>query len=431
MSQKKLKIAFHTLGCKLNFSESNTIASQLDSDLFDIVAFREHADIYVIHTCSVTSTADKKSFAFINNINNRAPESKIAIIGCSAHAHAEKYGKMKNVEWVLDNISKFKLADILNSNFGKSDDILDLNSENQKVFKFEPSYSLSERTRCFFKIQDGCDYFCTYCCIPYLRGRSRSFNIKDTMAIAEDIAKTSVKEIVLTGVNIGDFGKNHNENFYDLLCQLSQLDGIERIRISSIEPELLTSEIIELVHKEEKLMPHFHIPLQSGSDKVLKDMKRKYKREVFEEKVRYIKTLMPDACIAADVIVGFPTETEELFEDAFNFINSLEISYLHVFPYSDRELALASKMPVKVPRNEIKLRHDKLQSLSDEKKRIFYKSNMNQTHSVLWESNNSKGYMFGFTDNYVKVRRKYDKSLVNTITSVKLVDFNNDFYNAD
>jgi len=430
MTQKK-RIAFHTLGCKLNFSETSTISRQFGIDDFELVDFDEQADFYVVHTCSVTATAEKKCKTAIKQAHRRNPDARVAVIGCAVQVNPGVFSAMEGVSWVLGNQDKFRLGEIVkNSSLSESEhqsaNGVSLVSEINKTREFIPSYSLGDRTRSFFKVQDGCDYFCTFCSIPYMRGRSRSENVENTMKVAREIAATEIKEIILTGVNIGDFGRHHNESFLDLLKQLSQLEGIERIRISSIEPELLNDDIINLVSVSEKLLPHFHIPLQSGSDKILVLMKRKYLREVFSGRVKQIKKLMPDACIAADVIVGFPGETNDDFNDAVDFINSHDITYLHVFSYSERPGTKALQMEGKVDENEKRRRSQILHQLSETKKQEFYTGQLGKKGLVLWESDNINGYMHGFTGNYVKVRTIYNPELINQITPVRIVALNTD-----
>jgi len=339
------------------------------------------------------------------------------------------FSNMEGVSWVFGNNDKFRLGEVINKQsneihaYGHHESYV---SEINKTREFIPSYSMGDRTRSFFKVQDGCDYFCTYCSIPFMRGRSRSESVKNTMNVAREIAATELKEIILTGVNIGDFGRQNDESFLDLLKQLAILDGIDRIRISSIEPELLNDDIIKMVSVSEKLLPHFHIPLQSGSDKILLLMKRKYLREVFASRVKRIKELMPDAFVAADVIVGFPGETKEDFDDAYNFINSLDVTNLHVFTYSERPGTKALQMEGKVDEREKRRRSQLLHELSESKKKHFYNQQIGKKADVLWESDNINGFMHGFTGNYVKVRTPYDASLINQITNAKITKVNDD-----
>jgi threonylcarbamoyladenosine tRNA methylthiotransferase MtaB len=430
---QKKRIAFHTLGCKLNFSETSTISRQFDKDDFELVDFGQLADVYVIHTCSVTAAAERKCKASIKQAVKRNPGASVAVIGCAAQANPEMFSRMEGVTWVLGTQEKFRLAEIVQTtesatdNPGKTEYHAELHEESpdtdiSKTNIFIPSYSVNDRTRSFFKVQDGCDYFCTYCSIPLMRGRSRSDTIENTLKVAHEIAATGVKEIVLTGVNIGDFGKREDEKFIDLLHELDKVEGYERVRISSIEPELLTDEIIKFVARSNKILPHFHIPLQSGSDKILLAMRRKYKREIFAARVNVIKQLMPGACIAADVIVGFPGETNEDFEDSYRFIESLDISYLHVFTYSERPGTKANSFGDVVNDPVRKKRSQALHKLSELKKNHFYASQQGLTFNVLFESDETDGYMFGFTENYIKVMTAYNPRLVNKIVPVLLLD---------
>jgi len=425
----KKRIAFHTLGCKLNFSETSTISRQFGIEDFEVVDFDDQADFYVVHTCSVTCIAEKKCKTAVKQAHKRNPDAQVAVIGCAVQANPEMFSNMEGVSMVFGNADKFRLGEVIKSQdtenhaYGHHESHV---SEINKTKEFIPSYSMGDRTRSFFKVQDGCDYFCTYCSIPYMRGRSRSESVENTMNVAREIAGTEIKEIILTGVNIGDFGQQNEESFLDLLRQLANLDGIERIRISSIEPELLNNEIIKMVSASEKLLPHFHIPLQSGSDKILQLMKRKYLREVFAGRVKRIKELMPDACIAADVIVGFPGETNVDFEDAYEFINSLDVTYLHVFTYSERPGTKALLMEDKVDEREKRRRSQLLHELSESKKKHFYSQQIGKTADVLWESDNIGGFMHGYTGNYVKVRTPFNAELINQIKSVKIIAVNID-----
>ena len=425
----KKRIAFHTLGCKLNFSETSTISRQFGVEDFEIVDFGEQADFYVVHTCSVTAVAEKKCKTAIKQAHKRNPEAQVAVIGCAVQANPGMFSAMEGVSWVFGNQDKFRLGEVIKGEkndthaYGHHESYV---SEINKTKEFFPSYSMGDRTRSFFKVQDGCDYFCTYCSIPYMRGRSRSESIENTMKVAREIAATEVKEIILTGVNIGDFGQQNNETFLGLLRQLSVLEGIERIRISSIEPELLNDDIIDLVSVSGKLLPHFHIPLQSGSDKILMLMKRKYLREVFANRVKRIKELMPDACIAADVIVGFPGETNEDFDDAYQFIKEVDVTYLHVFSYSERPGTKALQLDGKVDEREKRRRSQLLHELSEQKKDRFYRQQIGKAAEVLWESDNINGFMHGFTGNYVKVRTPYQSVLINQINLVRIISVNTD-----
>ncbi len=393
---------------------------------FEIVDFDQQADVYVIHTCSVTATAEHKCRTSIKQAHKRNPDARVAVIGCAAQANPEIFLRMEGVQWVLGNKDKFRLEEIVKETLGdgnvKAEDTPAIEgvSDIARTKEFIPSYSMNDRTRSFFKVQDGCDYFCTFCSIPYMRGRSRSESIENTMKVAREIAGTNIREIILTGVNIGDFGRQNNEHFIDLLHQLDQLDGIDRIRISSIEPELLTDDIITLVSKSMKLLPHFHIPLQAGTDKILSLMKRKYKREVFANRVSSIKQLMPNACIAADVITGFPGETGEDFEESLQFIDNLEITYLHVFSYSSRPGTRALQFEGKVEEKEKRRRSQLLHALSETKKNEFYHSQSGKILSVLWESDHVNGFMHGWTENYIHCRTPFNPLLINKIVKCKI-----------
>lgn len=413
------RIAFQTFGCKLNFAESSTIARQMKEDGYTVVGHKEEADIYVINSCVVTATAEKKCKAAIRQARRRNPDSRVAVIGCFSQMKEDVLSGMEEVDLVIGNEEKFRLKDYLEDQAytGACHSIV---GDIAKEGTFKPSWSSGDRTRSFLKIQDGCDYFCSYCTIPFARGRSRSATIADTLATAGEIATSGMREIILTGVNIGDFGKAHGESFFDLLKGLDTVVGIERIRISSIEPDLLDEEMIRFMAGSDRFLPHFHIPLQSGSDNVLKAMKRKYKREVFAKRVAEIKRHMPDACIAADVIIGFPGETEADFDDTFAFIEALAVSYLHVFSYSERPGTLAAKIPGKLSNAEKRARSKRLHELSDEKKSLFYRQNQGKTVSVLFESDQTDGYMHGFSENYIRVRTAYDPDLINKIITLKL-----------
>ncbi|MDO9511547.1 MAG: tRNA (N(6)-L-threonylcarbamoyladenosine(37)-C(2))-methylthiotransferase MtaB [Bacteroidales bacterium] len=422
------KIAFHTLGCKLNFSETSTIARDFKEQGYDITDFGEVADIYVIHTCSVTSVAEKKCRSAIQQAIRRNPDSKIAVIGCYAQLRPENLQEIEGVNLILGNAEKFDLRQYIESNTPSELDLVNNKyqachihtSDIQKDKKFAPSYSSGDRTRTFLKIQDGCNYYCTYCTIPHARGHSRSAGIADTIALASKAAMGDAREFILTGVNIGDYGHGTNENFFDLLTQLVKVKGMERIRISSIEPELLDDDIINMVASNEKLMPHFHIPLQSGSDTILNLMKRKYVREVFYNRVEKIKKLMPHACIAADVIVGFPGETDELFQETFTFLEQLDISYLHVFSYSERPGTIAENLPNKVSSQKKQIRSKILHSLSGQKMKTFYAQNESRIVNVLFESDRIKGFMHGFSENYIKVKTAFNPEYINKIVTLRL-----------
>ena len=418
MSTPTKRVAFHTLGCKLNFSETATISRDFICHGYEKVDYRDKADIYVLNTCSVTENADKEARKLIRQAKRRNPESSVAVIGCYAQLKPNDIAAITGVDMVLGAQEKFNLLNHL--------DTIDLNggtkviqSEIDHVHKFTPSYSSGERTRSFLKVQDGCDYTCSFCTIPLARGKSRSDSIKNTMKVAKEVAQTDTRELVLTGVNIGDFGKGTSETFFDLIQQLDTLDGIDRIRISSIEPNLFTDEIIEFCATSQKFMPHFHVPLQSGSDKILGDMRRRYKRDLYKIRVEKIKSVLPDACIGVDVIVGFPGETNNDFLNTYNFLNELEISYLHVFTYSERPDTDAVEMGEVVSKEKRSERSRMLHILSDKKRRFFHDQFVNQRRPVLFE-NMKNGKLLGHTDNYIQIQTDGTPDLINTIHPVKL-----------
>ena len=418
MSTPTKRVAFHTLGCKLNFSETATISRDFICHGFEKVDYRDKADIYVLNTCSVTENADKEARKLIRQAKRRNPESSVAVIGCYAQLKPNDIAAITGVDMVLGAQEKFNLLNHL--------DTIDLNggtkviqSEIDHVHKFTPSYSSGERTRSFLKVQDGCDYTCSFCTIPLARGKSRSNSIENTMKVAKEVAQTDTRELVLTGVNIGDFGKGTSETFFDLIQQLDTLDGIDRIRISSIEPNLFTDEIIEFCAASQKFMPHFHVPLQSGSDKILSDMRRRYKRDLYQNRVEKIKSVLPDACIGVDVIVGFPGETNNDFLNTYNFLNELEISYLHVFTYSERPDTDAVEMGEVVSKEKRAERSRMLHILSDKKRRFFHDQFVNQRRPVLFE-NMKNGKLLGHTDNYIQIQTDGTPDLINTIHPVKL-----------
>ncbi len=412
-------IAFHTLGCKLNFAESSYLAGSFVEMGYIQVEFKQKADVYVINTCTVTQVAEKKCRNAIRLARKLNPEAIVAVIGCMSQVNDKEIEKIEGVDLILGNDDKTKLLSLI-ENYEKKSSAENLVFDISRLKSFYPSYSSSDRTRAFLKVQDGCDYFCTYCAIPYSRGRSRSSDVASIVADARKLADQGKKEVVLTGVNIGDFGKQSGESFLDLIKALDTVEGIERYRISSIEPNLITEEIIDFCSESRTFLPHFHIPLQSGSNKVLHLMKRKYERELFAQRVEYIKRVMPDAFIAADVIVGFPQETKEDFEDAKSFIESLPLAALHVFTYSERPGTPASAMSGSVPISERHERSAELQRISELKKEQFYQDNKGKEVNVLWESDEEDGMMFGFTDNYIRVGRSFDTSYINTITREKL-----------
>ena len=420
MSTQAKRVAFHTLGCKLNFSETSTISRDFLSHGFEKVNYRDKADIYVLNTCSVTENADKEARKFIRQAKQRNPNSSVAVIGCYAQLKPNDIAAIDGVDIVLGAEEKFNLLNHLDSiNLNGSTKVIQ--SEIDQVHKFTPSYSSAERTRSFLKIQDGCDYTCSFCTIPLARGQSRSDTISNTLKVAKEVAETDTREIVLTGVNIGDYGKGSNETFFDLIQQLDLLDGIDRIRISSIEPNLLTNEIIKFCASSKKFMPHFHVPLQSGSDKILGAMRRRYKRDLFVNRVTRIKQTIADACIGVDVIVGFPGETDKDFLDTYNFLNELDISYLHVFTYSERPNTDAIKMNEVVSKEIRKERSKMLHILSDKKRRFFHDQFISKYRPVLFE-NIKNGKLLGHTDNYIQIQMEGGSELINSIHSVKLVD---------
>ena len=420
MSTQAKRVAFHTLGCKLNFSETATISRDFLHHGFEKVNYRDKADIYVLNTCSVTENADREARKFIRQAKQRNPNSSIAVIGCYAQLKPNDIAAIDGVDIVLGAEEKFNLLNHLDSiNLNGSTKVIQ--SEIDHVHKFTPSYSSAERTRSFLKIQDGCDYTCSFCTIPLARGQSRSDTIAKTLKVAKEVAETDTKEIVLTGVNIGDYGKGSNETFFDLIQQLDLLDGIDRIRISSIEPNLLTNEIIEFCASSQKFMPHFHVPLQSGSDKILGAMRRRYKRDLFVNRVTRIKQTMKDACIGVDVIAGFPGETEKDFLDTYNFLNELDISYLHVFTYSERPNTDAFEMSEIVSKEIRRERSKMLHILSDKKRRFFHDQFISKYRPVLFE-NMKNGKLLGHTDNYIQIQMEGSSALINSIHSVKLVD---------
>ena len=420
-------IAFHHFGCKVNFAEASSLSRKFRDIGVDVRDFHELADVYVISTCVVTAVAEKKCRAAIRQAHKLNPKAKIAVIGCFSELKPEELSQMEGVDLVLGHSAKFRLLEELAKlGIGNDAALPDNPGKNADPDIFVPSFSYGDRTRSFLKIQDGCDYYCTYCTIPLARGKSRSNTIANTLKNVGEIISNGIKEIILTGVNIGDFGRQNGENFDQLIRALDKVEGISRIRISSIEPDLLTNEIVEFIAASKNFLPHFHIPLQSGCNKILKDMHRKYKRELYQERVEKIRTLMPDACIAADVIVGFPGETDEDFKETLDFLQKLDISYLHVFTYSKRENTLAAKMNEMVPDRVKKDRSDILHKLSVEKKHQFYLQNLGKEVNVLFESDNSHGFMHGFSENYIKVSTIFNLELVNQVKSVKLENLSDD-----
>jgi threonylcarbamoyladenosine tRNA methylthiotransferase MtaB len=426
MSHFHKTAAFHTLGCKLNFAETSTIARQLTDAGYDKVSFDDRADIYVINTCSVTENADRECKLHVKRAMKANPEGLVVIVGCYAQLKPEEISQITGVDLVLGAKEKFNILSYLDDLEKSESEGVVHSCEIEETDFFIGSYSIGDRTRAFLKVQDGCDYKCTYCTIPLARGISRSDTIENVLKNAREIAERDIKEIVLTGVNIGDYGKGefgnkrHEHTFLDLISELNEVEGIERIRISSIEPNLLKDESIELVSKSKSFVPHFHIPLQSGSDELLKKMKRRYLTKLYNDRVNKIREVMPDAAIGVDVIVGFPGETEELFMETYNFLNELPISYLHVFTYSERENTEAVGMQGVVPIPERKKRNKMLRILSEKKKMAFYQTQLGKTLPVLWEHENKDGKMYGFTENYVRVQKDFDQASVNQIEFLNL-----------
>jgi len=428
---ERKKVAFYTLGCKLNFSETSTIARGFTGEGFDRVDFSEAADIYVINTCSVTENADKRFKTIVKQAQKGNPEAFVAAIGCYAQLKPEELADVDGVDLVLGATEKFKITDYLND-LSKNDKGTIHSCEIQEADFYVGSYAIGDRTRAFLKVQDGCDYKCTYCTIPLARGISRSDTLENVLKNAKEIAAQNIKEIVLTGVNIGDYGKGefgnkkHEHTFLDLVRALDKVEGIERLRISSIEPNLLKNETIDVVAQSTAFVPHFHIPLQSGSNELLGLMRRRYQRELYQDRVAKIKSVLPQACIGVDVIVGFPGETEAHFLETYHFLNELDISYLHVFTYSERDNTPAATMEEVVPKNIRSKRSKLLRGLSAKKRRAFYESQLGTTREVLFEGENKEGYIHGFTENYVKVKAPWNPELINTIHKIQLTEIDVD-----
>jgi len=428
---KRNKVAFYTLGCKLNFSETSTIARSFKDEGFDRVDFSEKADIYVINTCSVTENADKRFKTIVKQAQKVNPDAFVAAIGCYAQLKPQELADVNGVDLVLGATEKFKITDYIND-LSKNDFGEVHSCEIEDADFYVGSYSIGDRTRAFLKVQDGCDYKCTYCTIPLARGISRSDTLENVLQNAAEISSKGIKEIVLTGVNIGDYGKGefgnkkHEHTFFELVQALDKVEGIERLRISSIEPNLLKNETIDFVSKSKTFVPHFHIPLQSGSNSILKLMRRRYMKELYIDRVRQIKEVMPHACIGVDVIVGFPGETDAHFLETYNFLNELDISYLHVFTYSERDNTVAADLEGVVPKAVRSKRSKMLRGLSVKKRRAFYESQINSSRTVLFESENKEGYIHGFTENYVKVKTPWNPELVNTLNEVQLTKIDDD-----
>ena len=429
--ENKKKVAFYTLGCKLNFSETSTIARNFQDEGFERVKFEEVADMYVINTCSVTENADRQFKQIVKKAMKLNEKAFVAAVGCYAQLKPEELAVVDGVDLVLGATEKFKITDYIND-LSKNDMGEVHSCEIEDADFYVGSYSIGDRTRAFLKVQDGCDYKCTYCTIPLARGISRSDALENVLKNAYDISKQGIKEIVLTGVNIGDYGKGefgnkkHEHTFLDLVQALDKVEGIERLRISSIEPNLLKNETIEFVSQSRTFVPHFHIPLQSGSNEILGKMKRRYQREVYTERVIKIREVMPHACIGVDVIVGFPGETDEHFLETYHFLNEMDISYLHVFTYSERDNTEAAEMPNIVPINVRNKRSKMLRGLSVKKRRAFYESQIGTNRTVLFESENKEGYIHGFTENYVKVKTPWNPELANTLHEINLTKIDED-----
>jgi threonylcarbamoyladenosine tRNA methylthiotransferase MtaB len=422
------KVAFYTLGCKLNYSETSTLGRLFNNAGFDTVDFTDTPDVYVINTCSVTDNADKKCKKVVKEALKVSPHAYVTIVGCYAQLKPKEIAEIPGVDMVLGAAEKFRIIDHI-TDLTKNPKALVYNQPVSEANEFIPSFSIGDRTRTFLKVQDGCDYSCSFCTIPLARGASRSDTIDSVISQAKQIAASGVKEIVLTGVNLGDFGIINGERttkFFNLVQALDEVEGIDRIRISSIEPNLLSDEIIAFVARSKRFVPHFHIPLQSGSNKILSLMRRRYRRELYADRVARIKELMPNCCIGVDVIVGFPGETREDFIDTYNFINDLDISYLHVFTYSERENTLAAEMVEVVPGSARAERSKMLHILSDKKRRAFYQTQLGRTEEVLFEGDIKEGFMHGFTRNYVKVKTKFDPVLVNELKAVSLTQISPD-----
>ena len=423
-------VAFHTLGCKLNYSETSSISRLFEDNGFSVLKFNEGADVYVINTCSVTEFADRKCRKIVRQALKHSPNAFIVVIGCYAQLKPKEISEIEGVDLVLGAAEKFKILDYVDNISKSSDKGLVQAGEIREVNSFVNAFSFGDRTRSFLKVQDGCNYKCSFCTIPLARGKSRSDTIENVVNNAKQIAVKGVKEIVLTGVNIGDFGNGteviegvkpkKEALFIDLIKELDKVEGIERFRISSIEPNLLTDEIIEFVARSKRFVPHFHIPLQSGSNKMLRLMRRRYKRELYEQRVKAIKKAMPHCCIGVDVIVGFPDETDEDFLETYNFINGLDISYLHVFTYSERDNTLAATMPNPIPMHVRRERNEMLRILSEKKKRFFYEQHVGSEWTVLFEASKDKGKLAGFTNNYIKVELPFEENKINTLSKVTL-----------
>ena len=434
LKEKKISsVALSTLGCKLNFSETSSISNNLEKNNFKVVPFNQYADAYIINTCSVTENADNKFKVFVNKALKINPNAFVAAIGCYAQLKPEELLSVKGVDLVLGASEKFNIVNYLlniDQDFSKLDHSCNIND----VDSFTETYSINSRTRAFLKVQDGCDYKCSFCTIPLARGKSRSNTIENVVKNVNEIISNGIREIVLTGINLGDFGKRQadniktNEDFFELIKTLDEIDGVERYRVSSIEPNLLTDEIISFISKSKRFVPHFHIPLQSGSDVILKKMRRRYKTGLYKSRVDLIKKLMPSASIGVDVIVGFPGETDEMFLETYDFIKKLDVSYLHVFSYSERENTKAIELNGVVPKTTRNKRSKLLRLLSASKKSRFYKQHIGGYYNVLFESENKNGFIEGYTENYIRVRKNWNKNLVGKIQKVRIEKVDSEVY---
>ena len=434
LKEKRISsVALSTLGCKLNFSETSSIANNLEKNNFKVVPFNQYADAYIINTCSVTENADNKFKVFVNKALKINPNAFVAAIGCYAQLKPKELLSVKGVDLVLGASEKFNIVNYLQNvdqDFSKFDHSCNINDVNS----FIETYSTNSRTRAFLKVQDGCDYKCSFCTIPLARGKSRSNSIENVVKNVKEIISNGIKEIVLTGINLGDFGKRQsdsfvtNEDFLGLIKTLDKIDGVERYRVSSIEPNLLTDEIISFISKSNKFVPHFHIPLQSGSDQILKKMRRRYKTDLYESRVELIRKLMPNASIGVDVIVGFPGETDEMFTETYNFIEKLDVTYLHIFSYSERENTKAIELNGVVPKKTRNKRSKLLRLLSASKKTSFYKNNIGTDYNVLFESEDKNGLIEGYTENYIRVRKDWNKNLVGQIRKVRIEKVDSEGY---
>ena len=434
LKEKRISsVALSTLGCKLNFSETSSIANNLEKNNFKVVPFNQYADAYIINTCSVTENADNKFKVFVNKALKINPNAFVAAIGCYAQLKPEELLSVKGVDLVLGASEKFNIVNYLQNidqDFSKFDHSCNIND----VDSFIETYSTNSRTRAFLKVQDGCDYKCSFCTIPLARGKSRSNSIENVVKNVKEIISNGIKEIVLTGINLGDFGKRQsdsfasNEDFLGLIKTLDKIDGVERYRVSSIEPNLLTDELISFISRSNKFVPHFHIPLQSGSDQILKKMRRRYKTDLYESRVELIRKFMPNASIGVDVIVGFPGETDDMFLETYNFIEKLDVTYLHVFSYSERENTKAIELNGVVPKKTRNKRSKLLRLLSASKKTSFYKNNIGTDYNVLFESENKNGLIEGYTENYIRVRKDWNKNLVGQIRKVRIEKVDSEGY---